>query len=119
VETFVTVNVPAGKVKMSLNAAVLVGDQFVPTAQSVLDVPVQVYGDGLTVIVPVAVTVLQPLGVNVTVKLPPALVGVPLMVTTFAAQIAVNPLGSPLNVAPVAPVVVYVIVVMALPPLMI
>ena len=35
------------------------------------------------------------------------------MVTTFAAQFPVTPVGNPLNVAPVAPVVEYVILVMA------
>ena len=43
----------------------------------------------------------------------PAAVGVPLIVTTLANQLPVTPAGSPLNVAPVAPVVEYVILVIA------
>ena len=39
------------------------------------------------------------------------MVGVPLMVTTLAAQLPVTPAGKPLNVAPVAPVVEYVMLV--------
>ena len=39
------------------------------------------------------------------------MVGVPLMVTTLAAQLPVTPAGKPLKVAPVAPVVEYVILV--------
>ena len=35
------------------------------------------------------------------------------MVTTLAAQAPVTPVGKPLNVAPVAPVVLYVILVIA------
>ena len=38
-------------------------------------------------------------------------VGEPLIVTTFAAQLPVTPAGNPVNVAPVAPVVLYVIFV--------
>ena len=38
----------------------------------------------------------------------PEAVGVPLIVTTFEAQLPVTPAGNPLNVAPVAPVVAYV-----------
>ena len=59
----------------------------------------------VTVIVPVAFTLPQPpVRVTVKVKLFDA-VGVPLMVTTFAAQLPVTPGGRPLKVAPVAPVV--------------
>ena len=36
------------------------------------------------------------------------------MVATFPAQLPVTPVGSPMNVAPVAPVVVYVMLVIAL-----
>ena len=43
----------------------------------------------------------------------PAAVGVPLIVTTLANQLPVTPAGKPLNVAPVAPVVEYVILVIA------
>ena len=39
--------------------------------------------------------------------------GVPLMVTTFEAHAPLTPAGKPLKLAPVAPVVVYVISVMA------
>ncbi len=41
----------------------------------------------------------------------PLAVGVPLMVTTFAAQDPVTPAGKPVTVAPVAPIVPRVIVV--------
>ena len=41
------------------------------------------------------------------------MVGVPLMVTTLLSQDPVTPVGKPLNVAPVAPVVEYVMLVMA------
>jgi len=55
--------------------------------------------------VPVAVTVPQP-PVKVTVYVnAPETVGVPLMVTTFDAQLPVTPVGKPVTVAPVAPVV--------------
>ena len=69
---------------------------------------------GVTVIVPVAVTEpsqLPPVGVTIYVNgLPEVVVGMPLKVTTSAAQSPVTPVGKPLNVAPVAPVVVaYVI----------
>ena len=40
----------------------------------------------------------------------PVAVGVPLIVATLLAQLAVRPAGKPLKVAPVAPVVAYVIV---------
>ena len=43
----------------------------------------------------------------------PEAVGVPLMVTTLEAQLPVTPAGKPLTVAPVAPVVEYVIFVIA------
>ena len=45
----------------------------------------------------------------------PDCVGVPLIVTMFAAQLPVTPVGSPDIVAPVAPVVLYVIVVIGAP----
>ena len=45
-------------------------------------------------------------------KVPDA-VGVPLIVTTFAAHTPVTPAGRPVTVAPVAPVVAYVILVIA------
>ena len=61
---------------------------------------------GVTVIVPVAVTPTQlpPVSVTVYGKVPEA-EGVPLMVTTLAAQLPVTPAGKPLKVAPVASVV--------------
>jgi hypothetical protein len=66
---------------------------------------------GVTVIEPFAIIVPQP-PVNVTVKLKvPNTDGVPVIVTTLANQPPVTPVGKPLNVAPVAPVVEYVIVV--------
>ena|SRR5437879_13913809 len=87
----------------------------VPDPHLKLFVPIGAEGKGLTVIVPVAVMLPQP-PVKVTVYpngLPTAVVGVPLMVATLAAQLPVTPAGSPLKVAPVAPAVVYVILVMA------
>jgi hypothetical protein len=62
---------------------------------------------GVTVMVPVFVTVPQP-PVNVIVYvngLPTVVEGVPLIVTVLAAQFPVTPVGKPLKVAPVAPVV--------------
>ena len=60
--------------------------------------------------VPVAVTTLQPpVRVTVYVMAAPATVGVPLMVTTLPAHVPVTPVGRLLTVAPVAPVVAYVI----------
>ena len=68
---------------------------------------------GVTVIVPVAVIVPQPpVKVTVYVKVPEA-VGVPLMVTTLEDQLPVTPEGKPVTVAPVAPVVEYVILAIA------
>jgi hypothetical protein len=43
----------------------------------------------------------------------PDAVGVPLIVTVFVAQLPVTPPGKPVTVAPVAPVVVYMVVVIA------
>ena len=43
----------------------------------------------------------------------PETVGVPLMVTVLVAQEPVTPAGNPVMVVPVAPVVAYVILVMA------
>ena len=64
----------------------------------------------VTAMVPVAVTTLQPpVRVTVYVMAAPATVGVPLMVTTFPAHVPVTPVGRLLTVAPVAPVVAYVI----------
>ena len=68
---------------------------------------------GLTVMVPVAVTVPQP-PVRVTVYpngLPVVVDGEPLMVMFPAEYVPLTPEGNPLNVAPVAPVDVYVILV--------
>ena len=60
-----------------------------------------VVGGGVfTVIEPVAVMLPHP-PVKVTVYVPDV-VGVPLIVTTLAAQLPVTPAGNPLNVAPVA-----------------
>ena len=64
-----------------------------------------------TVIVPVAVTVPHP-PVRVTVYpngLPVVVDGEPLMVIFPAEYVPLTPAGSPLNVAPLAPVEVYVI----------
>ena len=43
----------------------------------------------------------------------PAAVGVPLIVTVFTAQVPVTPAGNPVKVAPVAPVVAKVMLVIA------
>jgi hypothetical protein len=69
----------------------------------------------VTVIVPDAVAAPHP-PVSVTVYengLPSVVVGVPLIVTTLPAHAPVTPAGRPLKVAPVAPVVLYVILVIA------
>jgi len=66
---------------------------------------------GFTVIVPVAVTLPQP-PVRVTVYpngLPVAVEGEPLIVMFPAEYVPLTPAGSPLKVAPLAPVDVYVI----------
>jgi hypothetical protein len=61
---------------------------------------------GVTVIDPVVVTTPQPpVRVTVYVSADPATVGVPLIVKTFDAQTPVTPVGSPVTLAPVAPVV--------------
>jgi hypothetical protein len=66
----------------------------------------------VTAIVPVVVITPQPpVSVTVYVSAAPATVGVPLIVTTFAAQVPVTPVGKLVTVAPVAPVVEYVILV--------
>jgi hypothetical protein len=62
---------------------------------------------GVTVIVPVMVfvpPVQPPVIVTVYVKVPDT-EGVPVMVTTFDAQLPVTPVGKPVTVAPVAVVV--------------
>jgi hypothetical protein len=70
-------------------------------------------GSGFTIIVPEVVAPAQsPVSVTVYVNVPVA-VGVPEMVTVFEAHEPVTPAGRPVTVAPVASVVVYVIVVMA------
>ena len=43
----------------------------------------------------------------------PVAVGVPVMVTTLAAQVPLTPAGRPVTFAPVAPVVLYVMLVSA------
>ncbi len=59
----------------------------------------------LTVIVPLAEAVPQP-PVKETVYINvPEILGVPLIVTTSEAQFPVMPVGKPVTVAPVAPVV--------------
>ena len=79
--------------------------------QTVRLMPVATVFNGVTVIVPVVVAGGQPpVVVTVYVNVPLA-VGVPLMVNTFAAQEPVTPAGKPVTVAPVAPVVPRVIVV--------
>ena len=60
----------------------------------------------VTAIVPVVVITPQPpVSVTVYVSAAPATDGVPLIVTTLAAHVPVTPVGKPVTVAPVAPVV--------------
>jgi hypothetical protein len=71
--------------------------------------------DALTVIVPDVVTIPHP-PVRVTVYingLPTEVVGLPLIVTTLAAQEPVTPAGKPVTFAFVAPTVTYVILEIA------
>ena len=69
------------------------------------DVSVHVLS-AVTAIVPVVVIVPHPpVRVTVYVRAAPATVGVPLIVTTFAAHDPVTPVGRFVTVAPVAPVV--------------
>jgi len=66
-----------------------------------------VAGNGVTIIVPVLVTVPQP-PVKVTVNvngLPVTVVGVPVIVTTLFNQVPLTPVGKPVNNAPFANVV--------------
>jgi hypothetical protein len=80
-----------------------------------LPVITEVTGSALTFIVPLAVTAPHP-PVNVTVyPNEPVADGVPLMVTTPPDQLPDTPAGKPENVAPVAPVVEYVIFVTTVP----
>jgi hypothetical protein len=73
----------------------------VPTAEVLLTVLLAV-----TVIVPVVVITPQPpVSVTVYVSAAPAVVGVPLIVTTLDAHVPVTPAGKLVTVAPVAPVV--------------
>ena len=73
----------------------------VPTAEVLVTVLFAV-----TAIVPVVVIVPHPpVSVTVYVRAAPATVGVPLIVTTFAAHDPVTPVGRLVTVAPVAPVV--------------
>ena len=76
--------------------------------------PAAIVFNGLTVIVPVVVAGGQPPVVVTVYVNVPLTVGVPLIVTVLFAHEPVTPAGKPVNVAPVAPVVVSVIVVMAL-----
>ncbi len=64
-----------------------------------------------TVIVPLAEAVPQPPVKDTVYVNVPETLGVPLIVTTSEAQFPVTPVGKPVTVAPVAPVVVYVVVV--------
>jgi hypothetical protein len=61
----------------------------------------------------VVITPQPPVKVTVYVSAAPATLGVPLIVTTLAAQEPVTPVGRLVTVAPVAPVVEYVIGVIA------
>ena len=67
---------------------------------------VAVTDEGITVMVPVALTEPQPPVKGILYEKVPAAVGVPLMVIALAAHVAVTPVGSPVAVPiPVAPVV--------------
>jgi hypothetical protein len=67
----------------------------------------------VTTIVPVALATLQPPVVVAVYVYVPATVTVPLIVNEFADQPYVRPVGNPVTVAPVAIVVVYLILVIA------
>jgi hypothetical protein len=68
----------------------------------------------VTAIVPVVdIDPQPPVNVTVYVRAAPATIGVPLIVTTFAAHDPDTPVGRFVTVAPVAPVVEYVIGVIA------
>ena len=77
-------------------------------------VPATIVFNGLTVIVPVVVAGGQPPVVVTVYVNVPLTVGVPLMVTVLFAHEPLTPAGKPVTVAPVAPVLASVIVVMAL-----
>ena len=66
---------------------------------------------GFTTIVPVIVAGTQPPLVTTVNVYVPVAVGVPLIVTTFAAQLPFIPGGNPVMVAPVAMLVLYFICV--------
>jgi hypothetical protein len=68
---------------------------------------------GVTVILPVAVITPQPPVSVIKYVLVPDTVGVPLIVSTLFDHELVTPVGSGVTVAPVAPVVLYVILVIA------
>jgi len=82
--------------------------------QTVWLVPAAIVFNGLTVIVPVVVAGGQPPVVVTVYVNVPLTVGVPLIVTVLFAHEPLTPAGKPVNVAPVAPVVASVIVVMVL-----
>ena len=77
-------------------------------------VPASIVFNGVTVIVPVVVAGGQPPVVVTVYVNVPLTVGVPLMVTVLFAHEPLTPAGKPVTVAPVAPVLASVIVVMAL-----
>ena len=76
--------------------------------------PAAIVFNGLTVIVPVVVAGGQPPVVVTVYVNVPLTVGVPLIVTVLFAHEPVTPAGKPVNVAPVALVVVSVILLIAL-----
>jgi len=82
--------------------------------QTVWLVPAAIVFNGVTIIVPVVVAGGQPPVVVTVYANVPLTVGVPLMVKIFPDHEGVTPAGKPVTVAPVAPVVASVIVVMAL-----
>jgi hypothetical protein len=93
--------------KLKVVPPVAVNVTFVPKQETFPGAELVRVGTGkaLTVMVPDAETVPQP-PVSVTVyENTPAATGVPLIVTTLDAQLPVTPEGSPVTVAPVAPIV--------------
>ena len=108
---------PAGKpvnvAPVAPVVAIVIGAMAV-LIQTVWLEPAAIVFNGLTVIVPVVVAGGQPPVVVTVYVNVPLTVGVPLIVTVLFAHEPVTPAGKPVNIAPVAPVVVSVIVVIAL-----
>jgi hypothetical protein len=108
---------PAGKPVNVAPVALVVVSVIVVIAlliHTVWLVPAAIVFNGLTVIVLVVVAGGHPPVVVTVYVNVPLTVGVPLIVTVLFAHEPVTPAGKPVNVAPDAPVVVSVIVVIAL-----